>query len=448
MNLADAAEFALERARETSVTDAEVVAAEGEKLEVGVRLRKTEKLKRSRERRLALRVFVGRSSAVVSTSDLTAESLERLVAEAAPLAAATASDPFGGLPDLAGEPPPQSDLDLYDAAAETVAADAALDLVRIAEDAALSADNRITNSEGAEMSIATRRSLYATAGGFRGEQRSSAYSLSVVPVASIDGAMQRDYWYTASRHRAALDDPTAVGLTAAERTLRRLGARSVGTREVPVVFDPETAASLVAHLASAVSGSAVYRGTSFLRDRLGGRIAPPSITIVDDALRRGGLGSRLFDAEGLTSRRNVVLEGGVLSTFLLDTYSARKLGKSSTASAARALGDTPIPGPTNLYLEPGDASPADIIGSVRNGFYVTELIGSGVNPVTGDYSRGAAGLWIEDGRLAFPVEEVTIAGNLLAMFAAIDAVGNDLSFRSTISSPTVKIAKMTVAGRG
>jgi PmbA protein len=448
MNLADAADLTLRHARAKAGVEAEVVAAEGERLEVGVRLGKTEKLKRSRERRVALRVFTGRSSAVVSTSDLTADSIERLVVDGSALAAATASDPFSGLPDLSGESPLGADLDLFDPLAETFGAEEAIDVVRTAEDAALRADPRITNSEGAEMSASTRHLLYATSSGFRGEQRGSSFSLSVVPIASANGSMQRDYWYAAARHRADLADPLDVGRIAAERTLRRLGARSVATCEVPVVFDPETAASLLAHLASAAAGSAIYRGMSFLRDRLGERIAPPNVRIVDDPLRRAGLASRPFDAEGLTSRRNVVLDAGILTTFLLDTYSARKLAKASTASAARALGEPPAPGPTNFHLEPGRASAAEIIGSVRKGLYVTELIGSGVNPVTGDYSRGAAGVWIENGELTFPVEEITIAGNLLAMFAGIEAIGDDLAFRSAISSPTVMIGNMTVAGHG
>jgi len=260
--------------------------------------------------------------------------------------------------------------------------------------------------------------------------------------------MQRDYWYTTARHSAHLDDPRDVGRNAAGRALRRLGAKPVATCAVPIVFDPETAASLVGHLASAVSGAAVYRGMSFLRDRLGTAIGPEAFRIVDDPLRAAGLASRRFDAEGLTSRKNVVVDAGVLATFLLDTYSARKLGKHSTASAVRSLGEPPTAGATNLYLEAGSSSPEEIIGSIANGFYVTELIGSGVNAVTGDYSRGAAGMWIENGELAFPVEEVTIAGNLHEMFAGIAAVGNDLAFRSSLSAPTFKIAKMTVAGRG
>ncbi|HSD09630.1 MAG TPA: metallopeptidase TldD-related protein [Candidatus Binatia bacterium] len=448
MNIDEAIELTLRRARGFDGFEAEAVAVEGDRLDVGVRLGKTEKLKRSRERRLALRLFAGQSSAVTSTADLRESSLAALVADCAGLARATTPDPFSGLPDLQGEPPLPRDLDLFDPPAEGFTAEHAIAIARDAEEAALAFDPRLTNSEGAEFSVGSRRLVYATSRGFQGEQRSSSFSLTVVPVAATDTSMQRDYWYSAARHRAHLDDPRDVGRRAAERALRRLGARPVATCALPVVFDSETAASLLGHLASAVSGSAVYRGMSFLRDRLGAVIGPETLRIVDDPLRPAGLASRRFDAEGLTSRRNVVVDGGVLRTFLLDTYSARKLGRRSTASAVRSLGEAPMAGATNLYLEPGSLRPEEVIGSVANGFYVTELIGSGVNAVTGDYSRGAAGLWIENGRLAFPVEEVTIAGNLHEMFAGIEAIGNDLVFRSSVSAPTLKVAKMTVAGRG
>jgi PmbA protein len=448
MNLDEGIDLTLRRTHGFGGVEAEVVAVEGDRLDVGVRLGKTEKLKRSRERRLALRLFAGQSSAVTSTADLSESSLVALVNECAGLARATTPDPFSGLPDLHGEPPLPVDLDLFDPIAEAFTAEGAIKIARDSEEAALAVDSRLSNSEGAEFSVGARRLVYATSRGFRGEQRSSSFSLTVVPVAVANASMQRDYWYTAARHRARLDDPCDVGRKAAERTLRRLGARPVATCAVPVVFDSETAASLLGHLASAVSGSAVYRGMSFLRDRLGGVIGPETLRIIDDPLRAAGLASRRFDAEGLTSRRNAVVEAGVLRTFLLDTYSARKLGQRSTASAVRSLGEPPTAGATNLYLEPGAHSPEAVIGSVANGFYVTELIGSGVNSVTGDYSRGAAGLWIENGTLTFPVEEVTIAGNLRDMFAGIEAIGSDLAFRSSVSAPTLKIAKMTVAGRG
>jgi PmbA protein len=445
MELLEASELVLRHAR--PLADAsEVVAVGVDRLEVGVRLGRTEKLKRAREHRLAVRLFVKGASAVVSSADLSAPSLEGLVAECAQLARLTASDPFAGLPDLSEEPPPRDDLEVFDPAVERVTAEQAIATARSTEEAALAVDRRLTNSEGAEFSSAARQLVYATSNGFRGVQRASSFSLSVFPVAQSDGSMQRDYWYTASRFLDRLEDASAVGTKAAERTLRRLGARSVATCRVPVVFEPEAASSLLGHLAGAVAGSSVYRGMSFLHDRLGTRIAPETVRIVDDPLRPRGLASRPFDAEGLTSRTNVVIEDGLLRTFLLDSYSARKLGLRCTASAVRSLGESPVAGATNLFLAPGSMSPGEIVSSVKHGLYVTELIGSGVNPVTGDYSRGAVGLWIENGALAFPVEGITIAGNLLEMFAAIEAIGDDLAFRSSLSAPTVMIARMTVAG--
>jgi PmbA protein len=258
--------------------------------------------------------------------------------------------------------------------------------------------------------------------------------------------MQNDYWYSTGRKLASLQTPAAVGQEAARRALRRLGARQVPTQKVPVVFDPSTAAALLGHLFSAISGSAIYRGASFLLDQLGQRIAPESVTVYDDGTLMGALGSRPFDGEGLPTRRNTVVEGGVLHSYLLDTYTARKLGMRSTGNAARGVGDAPSVSPTNFYLVPGTATPEEIIASVPQGLYVTSLIGFGVNQVTGDYSRGAAGMWIEGGELAYPVEEITIASNLRQMLANIEMIGNDLDMRRTITAPTLKISEMTVAG--
>ncbi|MGH7856786.1 MAG: TldD/PmbA family protein, partial [Candidatus Binatia bacterium] len=397
---------------------------------------------------VALRLFAGHSSAVCSTADLTPESLRGLVESCESLARSTAADPFSGLPDDSGLAARVPDLDLYDDSAEQIGAEEAIAIARATEEAALTADPRITNSEGAEFEAGTNRLLYRTTRGVSGDYRTSSFSLSVVPVAAQDGRMQQDYWYTAARRRGDLESPESVGRTAAARALRRLGARSVRTCEVPIVFDPEMAASLLGHFASAVSGSSVYRGLSFLSGRIGARIAGESITLVDDALLPRRLGSRPFDAEGLPTRRNVIVEGGVLAGYLLDTYAARKLGMQSTASAVRSFGDVPSAGASNFYLEAGGDPPDQIIASVREGLYVTELSGFGVNPVTGDYSRGAGGLWIENGRLTFPVEEVTVAGNLLDMIASIEMIGNDLRFRSRIAAPTLKVARMTVAGSG
>ncbi|HBA39060.1 MAG TPA: peptidase, partial [Deltaproteobacteria bacterium] len=274
----------------------------------------------------------------------------------------------------------------------------------------------------------------------------STYGLSVVPVAALNGMMQRDYWYSSQRKFSRLESPESVGRKAAARVLRRLGARKIKTREVPVVFEPEIAATLLRHLSGALSGYSLYKGASFLIGKLGDKIASELITVVDDGTIPAALGSKPFDGEGLPTGRKTVVEKGVLQSYLLDTYSGRKLGYPSTGNAARSVGEPPGVAPTNFYLSPGSYSPEKIIASVEEGFYVTELIGFGVNLVTGDYSRGAAGIWIEKGELTYPVEEVTIAGNLKEILLNIEMVGNDLEMRDRICAPTVKISRMTVAG--
>jgi PmbA protein len=288
--------------------------------------------------------------------------------------------------------------------------------------------------------------IYASSRGFSGGYRDSAISLSVVPVASHNGAMQRDYWYSAQRHLSHLEKPADIGAKAAQRAVRRLAARQVRTCEVPVIFDPQMASGLLRHLAAAVSGYSLYKGVSFLIDKLGERIAPDFVTVVDDGTLPGKLGSKPFDGEGLPTRRTMVIENGVLRSYLFDAYSARKLNSRSTGNASRSVGSPPHVSPTNFVLQPGNTSPEEIISSVKSGLYVTELIGMGVNASTGDYSRGAVGLWIENGELAYPVEEITIAGNLLQMYAGIEVIGNDLDYRSSVVAPTLKIARMTVAG--
>ncbi len=435
----------LERATARGATAADGFLVEERRFSASVRLGEVETVTHARDQRLSLRVFVGRASAAASTSDLSPASLERLVDEATGLARVTAEDPHAGLPDPAGLIGAVPELELTDPAGHDLTPEQKIALAREAEAAALAADPRITNSEGAEHWDRQARYVYATAAGFSAAYRTSSFGLSVSPVAARDGEMQRDAWYTMARRRARLEEPAAVGRTAAARALRRLGARKVKTVEVPVIFDPETAASLVRAVAGAAAGPALYRRASFLVDRLGTRIASPAVTIVDDGLIPGALGSRPFDGEGLPTRRTVLVSEGVLASYLLDTYSARRLGLASTGHAARDGAGVTV-GPTNLMLLPGRVSPADLIASVAEGFYVTELIGFGVNGVTGDYSRGAVGLWIERGRLAYPVHEVTIAGNLLEMLAAVEGVADDLVLRDRTAAPTLKIGRMVVAG--
>jgi PmbA protein len=435
----------LKQATRLGATAADGYLVEERHVSTLVRLGQVDTITESQERRLSIRVFVGQSSASASTSDLSRDSLRRLIEEATGLARITAPDPLSGLPDpgeLIAEVP---DLGLSDPHGHELDPQARIALARRAEAAALDLDPRITNSEGAQYSDRQSTYTYATSHGFAGSYSGSTFALTVSPVASRDEEMQRDAWYSTARKRARLEAPEEIGRTAARRALRRLGARQARTAEVPVVFDPETAASLVASIASAASGPPLYRGTSFLIDRLGKRIAASMVTIVDDGTIPDALGSKPFDGEGLPVRRTTIVAGGVLDSYLLDTYSARKLGRTSTHHAVRTAGGVGVQ-TTNLVLQPGTASPEDLIGSVKSGLYVTELIGFGVSPVTGDYSRGAAGIWIENGELAYPVNEVTIAGNLVDMFDAIDGIGDDLVLRDATAAPTLKIARMVVAG--
>ncbi|GIW41038.1 MAG: PmbA protein [Candidatus Binatia bacterium] len=442
--LEDAVSFVLEESRRAGAEAADVLAVAGDELSVGVRLGEVEKLKRARAKQLGLRVFTGSRSAVTSTADLTRDGLLSLVRDSLALARLVPPDECAGLPapeEIAKEIP---SLDLDDPTQLEPAE--ALDFVRRAEAAARAEDPRIVNSEGAELEASGRDVIYGSTAGFLGSYRVSNFSLWVVPVAARDGEMQRDSWYCAGRKASVLAEAEAVGRQAARRALRRLGARRVPTCEVPVVFEAPVAASLLRHLAAAVSGSSLYRGTSFLAGKLGERIAPETVTVVDDGRMARALGSRPFDAEGVPTRRTPVVERGRLAHYLFDTYSARKLGARSTGNAVRSVGGFPSVGTHNFYLEAGPWSPEEIVRETDRGLWVVELIGQGVNPVTGDYSRGAVGLWIEGGEFAFPVHEVTIAGNLLEMYRSIDRVGNDLEFRSATASPTVRIARMTVAG--
>jgi len=445
MDLTELAADVLDQARQQGATAGDLVIAGGESFSAGIRLGKVEKIQNSQEKRMGLRLFAGQSSAITSTANFTQAALQAFVTETLDLARATAADEFSGLPaqsDLAQDVP---DLDLSDTNA-LLTVEEKLTRAQEAEEAAFACDSRITNSEGAEFANASREMVYANSLGFCGSYHTTSFSLSVVPVASQDGGMQRDYWYSSQRKLKDLEAAKAVGQKAAERTVRRLGAKQVRTQDAPVVFEPEMAASLLRHLASAISGAALYRKTSFLLDKLGEKIAADEIFVEDHARIPSALGSKPFDGEGLPTRQNIVVEDGVLTSYLLDTYSARKLGLQSTGNASRSFADTPAASTTNFFLRPGTIPPEDIIRSVRSGLYVTELSGFGVNPVTGDYSRGAVGLWIEGGEIAYPVEEITIAGNLLDMFKDIEVIGNDLERRGTISAPTVKIARMTIAG--
>ena len=442
----DLAQWGLEQARAAGADAAEVLIASGESLSAGVRMGEVEKLKSSRERRLGVRVFVGKSSATASTAEFERKALGEFVADTVRLARLTAPDQWSGLPDPALHPRMVPELELSDPTSGIIEAGRALEIARTAERAALGADSRIKNSDGAEFDSGNYRVVFANSQGFAGEYAGTTYSLAVAPIAAENGAMQTGHWYTQNRRFDGLEEAASVGLTSAKRALRKLGARKIKTTRAPIVFDPDMAAGLLRALAGAVSGPSLYRGASFLVGRLDTEIASAGVTIVDDGTMRGGLGSKPFDGEGLPITRKSVVERGVLSTYLLDSYSARRLGLASTGNAARSVGDAPSVSPTNLYLQPGAYSPEEIIRTVKRGLYVTELIGFGINSVTGDYSRGASGMWIENGELAYPVEEITIAGNLKDMFMSIEMIGNDLAWRSSTVAPTLKISEMMIAG--
>jgi PmbA protein len=320
-------------------------------------------------------------------------------------------------------------------------------MAKRAEEAALSTDPRISNSEGASFDNYVGRHVFANSRGFAGEYRSSYCSLSTSPVAKDGESMERDFWYTMARSFPGLESPEYVGRTAAQRALRRLNAVKVDTQKVPVVFEPRTARSLLDNIFEAVHGMSVYRQESFLAGKLGEKVACDALTVIDDGTLPGLFGTSPFDDEGVASRRTVVIERGVLKNYLLNTYAGRKLGMKTTGNASRGLTGNAGIGHGNFFIEKGVQTPEQIIAGIPNGFYVTELMGFGVNIVTGDYSRGAAGLWIRNGEPAFAVSEVTIAGNLNEMLQAIEVIGSDLDFRGSVAAPTIKMGEMTVGGK-
>jgi PmbA protein len=440
---------ALAAATQAGAAATDGVLVQRDSLEARVRGDEVDFVSQAREHTLGIRALVdgdgGFRSAITSTSDLSGAAVDRMARDAVALANATAPDPTAGILEE-GFATDDPDLELFDPVDLAVEVDDQLSDAFAAEHAARETDPRITNSEGSQIGAGHSRIAFGNSAGFFGCYVTGSHSLFSEPLAESNGSKQRDYWMTVARRRSELDAPASVGRHAAERALRRLGAKPIPTCEAPVIFDPVTAPSLLGHISACVNGYAVYRETSYLAERLGDVIASELITVIDDGRLPGRLGSKPFDGEGQPTRRNVVVERGRLKTFLLDGYSARKLGTQSTGNATRGAGSPPTAAPTNLWLEPGSASLEEMIADTGRGLLVTELIGMGFNPVTGDYSRGAAGLWIEDGEIAFPVEEITIAGNLADMLAGVDAVGSDLTWLSRIAAPSLRVANMTIAG--
>jgi PmbA protein len=440
------ASSAVRQALDGGATDAECTISEGEEFSVGVRMREVESLKEAGSRGAGIRVLSGRRTGSSYTSNLSPDGIDRMVRAALGLLSITSEDPEAGLPEQQDLGQIASDLHLYDDAIAQMAPEWKIAQAKQAEDVALNTDPRIENSEGASFDSYLGNRVFANSRGFAGSYRTSSCSLAVSPVAKQNGSMERDYWYTSSRSAAGLESPDYVGRQAAERALRRLNPRKVSTQKVPVIFEPRTARALLDDVFGAVSGSAIYRHASFLAGKLGEKIASENLTVVDDATLPGLFGSSPFDDEGVRTRRTIVVERGVLRSYLLNTYSARKLGLKTTGNASRGITGNAGVGPGNFFIEAGSTSPEQILAGVRTGLFVTTLIGATANTVTGDFSSGAAGLWIENGELAYPVSEITVAGNLMQMLMDLEQIGSDLEFRGSIASPTLLIREMTVSG--
>jgi PmbA protein len=444
--LEEIAADAVRRALDLGATGAECTISEGEEFTAQVRMRQIENLKQAGSRGAGIRVLIGPHTGSSHTSDLSPDGIGNMVRAALDAAKITTEDPYAGLPDPSELGRIESDLQLYDEAIARMETDWKISEALRAEQAALSADPRIQNSEGASFDSYLGARVFSNSLGFTGSYRTSSCALSAAPVARSSGSMERDYWQSASRKASEIETPEQVGLQAAQRALRRLNPRKIATRKAPVIFEPRTARALLAELFDAVNGGAIYRHASFLAGKLGQKIASDCLTIVDDATLPGLFGSSPFDDEGVAARRTVVVERGVLKSYLLNTYCARKLGLRTTGNASRGLSGSAGVGPGNFFIAVGDAGEESMIRGLGQGLYVTELIGSAANAVTGDYSSGAVGLWIENGEFAYPVSEITIAGNLERMLLDVEQIGSNLEFRHSIESPSILIGEMTVSG--
>ena len=447
MTLASIAESAIDLARSLGASDSECTIAEGGEISTVVRMGEVENIKDAGSRAAGIRIMKGLRAGSAYTSDLSREGIRHMVQSAVDIASITNEDPFAELPATSELGQLGGDLQLSQEDLEQFPAAERIAWARRAERASLDADPRITNSEGGSFDSSQGRRVFANSRGFLGEYAYASCSCTSQPVAKENTAMERDYWSSSARTIAKLETPEFIGLKAAKRALRRLNARKIPTQRCPIIFDQQTSRSFVSHLFDAVNGSSVYRKSSFLAGKLGEKVASDCLTLIDDSTLPGLFGSSPFDDEGVPSRRTTVIENGILKNYLLNCYTARKLGLKTTGNASRGIAGNAGVGHGNLFLEKGTRTPEDLIRGVKAGLYVTELIGHGVNVLTGDYSRGAAGIWIENGELTYPVSEVTIAGNLRDMLLGLEAVGSDLEFRGSIASPTLLIREMTLSGQ-
>ena len=441
--LTDRAERLVKAARAAGADAADAVAVRGMSLSIEVRDGAVEESERAEGDDLGLRVLVGKRQALVSTNDTASDGSKALAERAVAMARAAPEDKYAGLADASLLAHNFPDLDLIDPDLPSVAQLEAM--ARAAEQAGLAVEG-VAKSGGASASAGIGGMVLVTSSGFRGAYLGSSHGVSMTAIAGQGTGMERDYDYSSVRHAADLESPEKIGCTAGERAVERVNPRKVSTRKVPVVFDPRVAGSLVSHLASAVNGASVARKTSFLRDKMGEKLFSNGIQIIDDPLRKRGLRSHPFDGEGVAGKKLALIEKGVLRSWILDCATARELGLVTTGHANRGVSSTPSPGASNLHLEAGSLTPEALIADIKDGFYVTDLIGMGVNMVTGDYSRGASGFWIENGRRSYAVSEVTIAGHLLDIFRSLTPA-DDLEFRYGTNAPTVRLEGLTVAGQ-
>ena len=435
------AERLVAAARRAGADASDAVATRGVSQSVEIRDGSVEESDRSESDNVGLRVFVGRQQAIVSTNDIAADA-DALAQRAVAMAKVAPPDKFAGLADPAQLAKSFPDLDLLDPVLPDVLR---LEAMAKAAEAAGLAVKGVTKSGGASASAGIGGMVLVTSTGFSHAYLGSQHGVSMQAIAGEGTGMERDYDYSAALHANDLEPPEKIGRSAGERAVKRLSPRKVTTRKVPVVLDPRVAGSMIGHLSSAINGASIARGTSFLKEKLGEQVFAQGITIVDDPLRRRGLRSHPFDAEGVAVQRRALVEDGRLTTWLLDSATARELNMTTTGHATRGVSSTPSPGATNLHMEPGKVTPQQLIADITDGFYITDMIGSGANTVTGDYSRGAAGFWIEKGELTYAVSEVTIAGHMSDMFRALTPA-NDLVFRYGTNAPTLRIDGLTVAG--
>ena len=447
MELKKITKHIIDKALKYGADQVDVVVTTSSNSEITIRLGEIEKLGSASPKGLGIRVFKNHKKAITSTSDFRQKSIDSLVKKTVEMATITSADEYSGLPEKDMQGIADSILNLYDIKLATISTEKKIQIVKKMEKIGMDYDKRIVNSDGAGWYDSVSKFALANSNGFYGEMETTRCSLSLSLLAEENGVKQTDYWSSSKRYFDKLDNIKSIAQTAAKRTLRKLGSTKPETQNVPVVFDPQVARDFMEIISSVILGSAIYRKQSFLLDMLKEKVAVDGLTIVDDGLMCDGIASRLFDDEGLPGRANVVIDNGVLKTYLTDTYTGKKLNMKSTGNASRGLGSNPSPAVTNFYMKNGNQAPEDIIKSVKNGLYLTNVHWTGINYITGDYSRGGEGIWIKDGKFSHPVQEFTVASNMKDMMKNIEMIGSDLEFRGSINAPTFKVSEMTISGK-